>query len=57
MIEKLDDSQKMYKFKISLENADMKKISGSTIMFKAVGFKSWQARSTILIKRSNLISF
>ena len=52
MIEKVDDSKKMYKYKINLNNID-RKDNGSTIVFKATGFRDWQAKSAILFECKN----
>ena len=52
MIEKVDDTKKMYKYKINLDNID-RKDNGSTIVFRATGFRDWQAKSTILVKCKN----
>ena len=56
MIRKLDDSKKMYKYKIFLENVD-RRDCGSIITFNANGFGHWQANSTILVKCKNQESF
>ena len=52
MIEKLDDSKKMYKYKINLDDID-RKDCGSTLTFRATGFKDWYNSSTIKIKCKN----
>ena len=52
MIEKLDDSKKMYKYKINLDDID-RKDCGSTLTFRATGFKDWYNSSTIKIKCNN----
>ena len=49
MTQKLDESKKMYKYKINLESIN-RKDCGSTLTFNATGFKDWQANSTIQIK-------
>ena len=53
MIEKLDDSKKMYKYKINLNDID-RKDCGSTLTFRATGFKDWSNSSTIKLKCKNL---
>ena len=52
MIEKVDDSKKMYKYKIKFENID-RKVCGSTLEFKATGFKDWQASPIIQVNCKN----
>ena len=52
MIQKLDDSKKMYKYKIEFEKID-RKVCGSTLEFKATGFKDWQASSIIQVNCKN----
>ena len=52
MIEKFDDSTKKYKYKIDFEKID-RKVCGSTLEFKATGFKDWQDSSIIHVKCKN----
>ena len=52
MIEKLNDTKKMYKFKTNLDKID-RKDCGSTLAFNASGFDQWQANSTVLVKCIN----
>ena len=49
IIEKVDDSKKKYKYENNLKNVDRNDF-GSIIVFKATGFKDWQANSTIRVK-------
>ena len=49
MIEKLDDSKKMYKYEIILEYVD-RNVCGSTIQFNVTGSKNWRATSTVIVK-------
>ena len=49
MIEKLDEAKKMFKYKINLNDID-RKDCGSTLTFRATGFKDWHNSSTIKIK-------
>ena len=49
MIEKLDKSKKMYKYKIILENVD-RNICKSELKFLATGHKDWQHNSVIQVK-------
>ena len=52
MIQKIDDSKKVYKYEIVLEDVD-RKDCGSTLEFKATGFKNWQKSSIVKLKCEN----
>ena len=52
MVEKVDDSKKIYKYEIVLENVDQNDC-GSTIEFKATGFKNWRESSIVRLKCKN----
>ena len=54
MVEKVDDSKKIYKYEIRLENVD-RNDCGSTIEFKATGFKNWQNSSIVKLKCKNYL--
>ena len=52
MIEKVDDTKKMYKYKINLDNI-VREDCGSTLTLNAFGFKNWYNSSTIKIECKN----
>ena len=52
MIEKVDNTKKMYKYRINLDNID-REDCGSTLTLNAIGFKNWYNSSTIKIKCKN----
>ena len=55
MTQKLEDSKKMYRYKINLDNVE-RKDCGSPLTFRATGFKDWYNSSIIKVKCKNFIS-
>ena len=55
MTQKLEDSNKMYRYKINLDSVN-RKDCGSPLTFKATGFKEWYNSSIIKVKCKNYIS-